>query len=248
MKVLSRVKGAPAAAVPEWQPREPGCRPAPLRSQGRRAGQEADSPAAPRARSFLGWGGRPWATGPAPLPTSRCLALPRREGRGEKGAGGVGSARVWGLGGLPTRHPAHKGSSLLTWREWPGRGRALRILVRSAAALCSLHSCHLGTPSFSINTAAVWERLPAAGPRAQTSPSAAPWRLPSPPRPHLPGREGSARLRSARRGAEARPRSLGGSAAPGARRGAGEAGRGAARGRSGGRGGRRRGLRGGWPS
>lgn len=74
--------------------------------------------------------------GPAPFPTSRCLSLTRREGRGQ------GVSDQTGCGELHTRHPAYKGSSLLTWRESPGRGRALRILVRSAAALGSLHSCH----------------------------------------------------------------------------------------------------------
>lgn len=177
--------------------------------------------------------------GPAPFPTSRCLSLSRREGRGQ------GVSDQTGCGELHTRHPAYKGSSLLTWRESPGRGRALRILVRSAAALGSLHSCH---PRHScINH--THSRRSGAPPGCQArcpdlgerSPTESALRTVSPR--YRAGRRGAAR-----RGAGTRPRSPGGSAALGSRRGAGEAGRGVTRGRSGGRGGRRRGLRGGWPS
>lgn len=44
---------------------------------------------------------------------------------------------------LPAGRPARGGASLLTRREPLGRGRVLIIPVRPAAALYSLHSCHL---------------------------------------------------------------------------------------------------------
>ncbi|XP_077819768.1 uncharacterized protein LOC144334325 [Macaca mulatta] len=73
----------------------------------------------------------------APFPAAASPFRSRREGR-EPGV--VEVDPVWEL---PAGRPARGGASLLTRREPLGRGRVLIIPVRPAAALYSLHSCHL---------------------------------------------------------------------------------------------------------